>query len=273
MLEVVAARDAATLVLVRDAFAGGIEVFCVVRHSKSAFLGGAVVFPGGKVDPSDYDDAWEQVSTPYEARGFARAFAVAACREALEEAALLPLDGRLGHGELLALRAEVGAGKSLRELLRARGLRVDLQRLHALSRWVTPSSEPRRFDTRNFLTTASADEVGAHDEHETTASFWARPDDILARYARRELQLSPPTLVTLWELGRDLARVANVQALLVRVQTACLDPIEPKLVRDGDTMALVLPGDPEHDVNEVRTLETTRVVLRDGLWSPVRVAG
>jgi len=44
-------RDAATLVVVRDG-AAGLEVFCVERQ-KVGFLGGAVVFPGGKVDASD----------------------------------------------------------------------------------------------------------------------------------------------------------------------------------------------------------------------------
>ena len=49
-------RDAATLVVVRDAPAG-VEVFCVERQ-KVGFLGGAVVFPGGKLDPADLDGAW-----------------------------------------------------------------------------------------------------------------------------------------------------------------------------------------------------------------------
>ena len=45
-------RDAATLVLLRDA-ADGIEVFCVERNRKSGFMAGALVFPGGKVDEGD----------------------------------------------------------------------------------------------------------------------------------------------------------------------------------------------------------------------------
>src|SRR5690349_12997588 len=92
----VAPRPAATLVVVRDA-AAGVEVFCVERHPKSGFLGGAIVFPGGKVDPADASEAWAQVSDGGE--GEDRAHRVAACREALEEAAILPVrGGPVDHG-------------------------------------------------------------------------------------------------------------------------------------------------------------------------------
>ena len=46
--------DASTVLLIRDSD-DGIEVFMVVRHSKADFAGGALVFPGGKVDTEDAD--------------------------------------------------------------------------------------------------------------------------------------------------------------------------------------------------------------------------
>ena len=62
-------RDAATLVVVRDAAAagaradgGGVEVFCVQRQ-RGGFLGGAIVFPGGKLEPDDADPAWAEQAT------------------------------------------------------------------------------------------------------------------------------------------------------------------------------------------------------------------
>ena len=67
--------DAATIVLVRDGASRdrGLEVFCVERNKKSRFVGGAVVFPGGKVDASDRDPVWTTRATaPRVARdGFA----------------------------------------------------------------------------------------------------------------------------------------------------------------------------------------------------------
>src|SRR5206468_1978834 len=56
-------KDASTLVLVRGANAGGIEVFCVERNRRSGFMGGAVVFPGGKLDPEDANEGWDALAT------------------------------------------------------------------------------------------------------------------------------------------------------------------------------------------------------------------
>src|SRR5262245_32419062 len=108
-------RDAATLLVVRQG-RRGLEIFCVERNKKSRFLGGALVFPGGKLDEGDRCDAWTARTTePRASRDtFApdvatlRALAVAGCRESLEEAAILPVvGGSLSHADLLALRAAV----------------------------------------------------------------------------------------------------------------------------------------------------------------------
>ncbi|MEO7639775.1 MAG: NUDIX hydrolase, partial [Ramlibacter sp.] len=45
-------RPAATVVMLRDGVAG-LEVFLIRRHGLSDVLGGAYVFPGGKVDAQD----------------------------------------------------------------------------------------------------------------------------------------------------------------------------------------------------------------------------
>ncbi len=270
-------RDAATLIVARDAAAGGIEIFCVERQ-KIGFLGGAVVFPGGKLDASDLDPEWERSVTPPRARGAAfardgtelRGLAVAACREALEEAAILPVAGAAPtHADLLDWRSRLAERVStLRPILAARGLKIDLASLHPFARWITPVAESRRFDTRFFLFAASAAVTGVHDDHETTASFWALPSEVLARHARRELVLPPPTHRTLEILSaardaRDAVAIASV---------ACLEPVCPRVVvqRDaqGETVAIVLPGDPEHDVRVVRAPGKSRYVLRDGRFFP-----
>jgi len=280
---VVPPRDAATLLLVRDVpdEAGGstLEVFCVVRHTKSAFLGGAVVFPGGKVDDADRDAAWSARAAG--AHGFvegeevsvARAFAIAACREALEEAAILLTTGEpLEHDAALALRAEVATGAiPLRAALEARALTLDLAALHPFGRWVTPIAEIRRFDTRFFLAAAPRGQRGAHDAHETTDSFWAAPREVLRRFDAGELQLAPPTHRCL-EL---LAEVSTTEEAILLAARLGKEPICPKLVEvrgaggaEADTLALVLPGDREHDVREVRVPGALRYVLKDGRWGP-----
>jgi 8-oxo-dGTP pyrophosphatase MutT (NUDIX family) len=268
-------KEAATLVVVRDAGggAGGVEVFCVERQ-KVGFLGGAIVFPGGKLDPGDLDAAWEgaveatrPMATPWAPdEATLSGLAIAACREALEEAAILPVTGTaLAHAELLDWRARVARGETtLRALLASSGRRLDLGSLVPFARWITPVAEARRYDTRFFVFVASEALTGAHDDHETTASFWARPADVLRRFVAAELQLAPPTHRTL----EILAGARDARDAVAIAEAACLDPVCPRLVTSAGAVALVLPGDPEHEVREARSPGKSRYVLRGDRFLP-----
>ena len=271
-------RDAATLLAIRDGEAG-LEIFCVERSKASRFMGGAIVFPGGKIDPADFDSRWLTSVTHLAPRTalfsadpeLARALAIAAAREALEEAALLPVSGgAISHEDLLALRARAEKEPSaIFGELEQRGLVLDLAALEPLSRWLTPTAEPRRYDTRFFLVRAPHGQHGAHDDHETMSSFWATPKALLARFDRGEVQLAPPTHRTL----EILSAAFSVDDAFAIARVANLETICPKLVKqkgaDGDeTMALVLPGDPEHDVAEARIAGKSRFVLRGDKFVP-----
>lgn len=260
-------RPAATVLVVRDR-AGCLEIYCVVRHPKSGFLGGVLAFPGGKVDPSDGDEAWgERISTPHP-RAFAftdpaaphRALAIAACREALEEAAIVPVVGdALDGAGAESLRASAAAS-SLRAALEEKGLVLDLARLEPFARWVTPTAESRRFDAVFFLLAAPAGQDGSHDRHETTGGFWGTPRDVLARWEKGELMIAPPTVRCL-EL---LSSCPDVRAAVALAAQQSLLPVQPTLVPDDQGGFLALPGDPAHDVKEKRVAGPSRFVLRDG---------
>jgi len=274
-------KDAATIILVRDRQdgAGGIEVFCVERNKASRFMGGAIVFPGGKLDASDVVDEWTPLATPPRVPTRAsvpftaneahfRSLAIAAARETLEEAALLHVsDGSVTQDELFALRKEMTeVPDALRSFLAKKRLRLDLAALHPFARWVTPTAESRRFDARFFVAIAPPGQVGAHDERETMASFWASPQEAMRRFDAGEVQLMPPTHRTFLVLA-DCTSTADVLRL---AESTCLDPIQPVLVphkdATGETMALVLPGDPQHDVRETRVAGPSRYVLRGERW-------
>jgi 8-oxo-dGTP pyrophosphatase MutT (NUDIX family) len=283
--EPVPPKDAATLVLVRSAqesaqeSGSGIEVFCVERNKKSRFMGGAIVFPGGKLDGSDVLAEWTPLTTPprLPARGTVpftssdahfRSLAIAGARETLEEAAILHVhDGRVTQDDLFALRKELETvPDALRAFLAKRHLRLDLGALHPFARWITPEAESRRFDARFFVAIAPEGQTGFHDEHETMASFWASPAEVLRRFEAGEVQLMPPTHRTI----AMLADCTTTAAVLAMADASCLDPICPRLVphKDaaGETMALVLPGDPEHAVREERVPGRSRYVLRGDRW-------
>jgi 8-oxo-dGTP pyrophosphatase MutT (NUDIX family) len=253
-------RDAATVILLRES-ADGLEVFCVERSKGSRFLGGAVVFPGGKVDDADAEAPSlpsprgthdELVDTRRE-----RAIAVAACRELLEEAGVVATRAEPEKAALVV--AALAQGMPMGDALAHAAVQLDLTLLHPFARWITPEAEPRRFDARFFLLAMPAGQEAKHDGHETTTSFWATPREVLERFARGDIQLAPPTTRCL-EL---LADVASIEAAFGLAKRQSPEPICPCFV-PGDPPMLALPGDPEHELASRRVAGPTRFVLREG---------
>src|SRR5215213_4933200 len=89
-------RDAATVVLLRPG-ADGPEIYLLRRQVSMEFAGGMCVFPGGGVDPRDFDHtvAWAGPSPAEWAERLgvdeakARALVCAAVRETFEESGVL----------------------------------------------------------------------------------------------------------------------------------------------------------------------------------------
>ena len=151
-------RRATTIILVRDGEAG-LEVFLVQRHRRSGFLPSAWVFPGGRVDRSDYDVGTTGGEGLITRMGLpvddARAHLVAGVRETFEESGVWLGDGGLPE----AMRAPLARGElRLSELLERHGAAVNLSRVELWSWWITPEAEPRRYDTR-FLVARIAERV------------------------------------------------------------------------------------------------------------------
>jgi len=254
----VAPLPASTVIVGRTDSAGQVEVFCVKRHPKSGFLGGAVVFPGGKVDRGDEDPAWATYRTQLAARSsvlaeHAAGFAIAALRETLEEAAILPVMGdSLDASGARSLRQELAAqvsqggepGVAFRRLIEQRQLVLDTARLLPLWRWTTPAAEQRRFETVFYWLELPPHQLGESDLHETTQGFWGTPGALLERWERGDILLAPPTSSSLEVLG-ELSSLTDVHALASRY---ALDPICPELVFEGNTTILALPGDVLHSV-------------------------
>lgn len=275
-------KDAATVIVVREDD-DCIRLFCVKRHQSSGFLGGALVFPGGKLAAADLDPEWEARSTPLGERArllgtderVARGYAVAALRELLEEAAILPTVGpSLGPEALESLRRELGSRaqepRAFQSLLAERELVLDVARLEALWRWVTPRAEQRRFDTRFYVLSAPPGQSGRHDDHETTHSFWASPTELLQVWERGEAFLAPPTLraIQLFERARSVEEALG----LARVQP--LEPVCPEFMMVGESAVLALPGDALFSEPRAAPSDPdapTRFVLEDGRFIPRRV--
>jgi 8-oxo-dGTP pyrophosphatase MutT (NUDIX family) len=264
----ISVRDAATVMLVRDASDGsGMEVFMLRRNLNSDFVGGAYVFPGGAVDEADRhadlericqgrsdDAASDQLGIP--TGGLA--FWVAAIRECFEEAGVLlavpdddPDDNVISFADpataerFVEHRRAVDAGEQrLIEVCEMEHLRLDVDRIHYFSHWITPVGPPRRYDTRFFVAAAPPEQVPLHDDRETIAHLWVRPQDALDRHERGELDLIFPTIRNLQAIGR-FDRSAD---LLAHAQSISEVPaILPRIVQDEGGMRILLPGDPGYD--------------------------
>jgi len=187
---VVPVRDAATVMLVRDG-ASGLEVFMIRRSLRLVFAGGAHVFPGGAVDGIDRQAGED-------------AFKVAAVRECFEEAGFLLAFDRAGEvvrlddpttaERFFRYRGEIVRGeRPLADVCATEGLRLAVDRMHYVSRWITPEGAPRRFDTRFFVCAAPERQTPLHDAEETIAHEWVRPGDMLSRHADGAVDLMLPT--------------------------------------------------------------------------------
>jgi len=258
---VVAVRDAATVIVVRDGDDGAMQVCMLGRNLESEFTRGAYVFPGGAVDEEDRHADLEPIcegrSDPeasallgIESGGLA--FWVAAVRECFEEAGLLLAygeDGKLVRLEehddvetFAAHRRAVDSGeRRLAEVCAEEGLRLAVDAIHYFSHWITPEGQPRRYDTRFFVARAPEAQEALHDEVETIASAWITPADALARFEAGDLELMPPTMVTLRQIGR-FERADDL--LAAAAATTDIPVMEPRVVKDQGGIRILLPGDP-----------------------------
>ena len=258
----------------------------VRRHEGTAFMGGAHVFPGGRVDAADgdADAAWcdgiahatAQLAglSPAEAV----AYHVAAARELFEEAGVLlarhpggdfvSLAGAADHDRLKQDRARVHEGQTtLRAVIEREGLRLALDTLVLFAHWVTPPVDTRQFDTRFFMTRVPPHQTPAHDETETTHSLWARPADAIGQALSNEIVLPPPT----WSTLREIEPFESVKDALAWARARTVVRRMPKAFEQDGRRMLLLPGDPLHpDPPGDDAPFETRFVLVDRRWRPER---
>ena len=272
------ARAAGTVVLLRDG-EQGLEVFMVRRHSASDVLGGAYVFPGGKVDELDaspdlaalLDQPSEQLrkllNEPDLTVSAAAALYVAAMREAFEECGIL-FAGRTDASwatatDKLALQAApfglalAAAGLSLRTL--------DMQ---PWSRWITPlipSVSTKRFDTRFFVAQLPPDQVALHDNLEATESAWLTPRSALHQYWAGEMALAPPQIMSL----SHLSRYRNAQEVLQAARASPPPVVFPQPQDVDGQRVICYPGDPGHTVTTRALPGPTRLVYRNRRFEPL----
>lgn len=262
-------RAAATVVLLRDG-AQGLEVFLVRRHGLSDVLGGAWVFPGGKVDVTDAEldaaqhldqspeDLHRQLGEPDLSVDGAVGLYVAAVREAFEECGVLFSPGADPATAMAWLRE----GHGFAEVLELMRLRLDTRALVPWSRWITPrvpSVSSKRFDTRFFVATVPPGQSAMHDNREATESLWLTPRIALQRYWADALPLAPPQIMSL----AHLSRFPNAAEVLDAARRRHPPVIQPEPYQLDNGRLICYPGDPQHPVAERALPGPTRLFYRN----------
>jgi 8-oxo-dGTP pyrophosphatase MutT (NUDIX family) len=247
----VIAHPASTVLLLRDGPAG-LEVFMVTRHHQSSFMAGALVFPGGAVDPSDGDPGYAEAGAFPDLK-----LRIAAIREVFEEAGLL-LARRKGETALVAPDRLIGIEARHRDrlnrgeigfpaVLAAEDLVAAPDVLVRFAHWITPKALPKRFDTQFFVTRAPEGQLGLHDDRELVGSRWVRPADALAEAAAKRIQVVPVTRFNLQLLDQS----TTVDDALAAAAGRTIITVEPVVTPSPDGPVIRIPREAGYGITEM----------------------
>lgn len=201
------AIPAATLVLLRDRAGAPPELLMVERAARMAFAAGAIVFPGGRIDPGDHAVAANAAVAPHALDADDAAARVAAIRETIEEAGVaVAIDPVPGEADIGALRAALGEGADFGALLAGAGYRLDLAELTPFARWRPNFLETRVFDARFYLAAAPHSDAATADGGESVNLLWVTAESALAHADAGRHRVIFPT-------RRNLERLAGFRSL------------------------------------------------------------
>lgn len=198
------AIPAATLVLFREQRRGPPELLMVERAAGMAFAGGALVFPGGRIDAKDRALAANHPEYDLEEA----AARIAALRETIEETA-------------------VDYGLTLPDLT-------------PFARWRPNFKETRTFDTRFYIARVAPDAPDPRaDGAENVRAFWASAIEVLELCDRGEGHIIFPTRRNL----ERLAQFASFDEALDHALRHPVETITPWIEeRAGETHLCIPEG-------------------------------
>lgn len=238
---------AATVIIMRERGGAAPELLMVERAAAMRFAGGALVFPGGRVDPGD-----EVLAGVLGRDAEDSAARIAAIRETIEEAGLAI--GLLNAPPIEAMRAALARGEALGEVVEPGS--IELGALVPFARWMPDAGVRHRvFDTRFYLARwpDGAPEPQA-DGGESVRLCWATAAQVLADADAGRARIIFPT-------RRNLERLAQFDSYDAAVAHARAHPvtlITPWLEERGGEPHLCIPEGLGYPV----TSQPSRAALR-----------
>ena len=249
-------RDAATVVLLR-AGDGESEVYLLRRQTTMAFAGGMCVFPGGGVDPRDFDDElvdrglwagpspaeWAARLGCDEAR--ATALVCAAVRETFEESGVLlagptpdevVADTTADDWEVDRMALETRE-LSMTSFLEDRALVLRTDLLGAWAGWLTPVFEPRRYRTWFFVARLPEGQITRDVSTEASSVEWLPASVAVKQVEKQEILMLPPT----WLTCLEVAQHPGPDEVLEDSRDRTVEMFTPEVVSSGDDFVLSTP--------------------------------
>jgi 8-oxo-dGTP pyrophosphatase MutT (NUDIX family) len=249
--EAVEPRNAATVVLMRPGDSGP-EIYLLRRQVSMEFAGGMCVFPGGGVDPRDFDAdvAWAGPAPEVWAtrlgvdEDMARSLVCAAVRETFEESGVLlagpsadevvaDTTGEEWETDRVALESRE---LSMTEFLTRRGLVLRTDLLGTWDGWLTPVFEPKRYRTWFFVALLPDGQRTRDVSSESSEVTWLPAREAAAGADAGEVLMLPPTYLTCLEIGvfdepADVLAAADDRS--VEMFTPTVEPLD-----DGYTLSM-----------------------------------
>lgn len=224
---------AATLVVMRPGAPDPL-LLIVTRAEKMAFAAGAIVFPGGRVDPADVALAAKLGRADESSK-------VTAIRETLEESGVAvglngPIDPALG----LVLQQNLIDGADFANLLQRHDLTLDLAALTAFARWMPAFKQTRRFDTTFYIAASPPGEWHPRPQPgECQSAEWADARTLLQRIAAGSDHAIFPTKRNL----ERLARFAAIDDARIDAAVHSLETIMPWVEERDGAPHVCIPSD------------------------------
>lgn len=233
---------AATLIVFRNArtYENRPEILMVERSRELAFAGGAVVFPGGRVDLADRQLAAQM--RHYFADEDEAAHRIAAIRETLEETGLaIGLRGQIDGQNAVEARNLLLEREELAPVLKCFGWSLDLDALTPFARWLPRGmTHARIFDTRFYLADLGTGAVEVEvDATENTRLFWTSAKEALASIERGDIKAIFPTIRNL----ERLAQFDTYEDALAQTRSIPTRIITPQIVENEAGRWLTIDDD------------------------------
>jgi 8-oxo-dGTP pyrophosphatase MutT (NUDIX family) len=172
--------------------------------------------------------------------------------------------GRVDPADTAGAADDLDAARraAAREAAEEAGLGVDHAALVTYAHWCPPAIAPKRFATWFFVTAAPVGEV-VIDGGEIQEHAWVRPEDGLARRDAGEIELAPPTWVTL----HDLATFTSTSEALAVIGAREPEYFETRIATVEHAIVAMWHGDAGYETGDVDAPGTRhRLWMADAGW-------